>query len=129
MDRLSTVSLGKSYTELQSACNVDFEAPALAVRASSPTAADTDWGVELQPPHAVTALHPGHSSMHSRMELSCMRTVAMGADGAEIPITVAHAHGLALDGSHPLLLTAYGAYGMCADTGFEPKRLSLLERG
>ena len=129
MDELSTVSFPEPHTELKPACNVDHEAAMVVMRASSPTAADTDWAVELQPPHAVAALEPGRSSMRSQSNLSCVQMVATGTDRVDIPITVAHLQGLELDGGHPLLLTAYGAYGMCADTGFEAKRLSLLERG
>ena len=33
------------------------------------------------------------------------------------------------DWPRPLLLTGYGAYGMCAEISFKPERLSLLDRG
>ena len=44
-------------------------------------------------------------------------------------MTVMHKAGLPLDGSHPTLMTVYGAYGLCLETGFEPERLALLDRG
>jgi len=34
-----------------------------------------------------------------------------------------------LNGSHPALLTVYGAYGIPLETGFEPERLVLDHRG
>ena len=49
------------------------------------------------------------------------------ADGTKVPITLIYKEGRQQPGA--LLLTAYGAYGMCADTSFKPERLSLLERG
>ncbi len=46
-----------------------------------------------------------------------------------MPLTVLHKKGLLLNGSHPALLTVYGAYGISLETGFEPERLVLLDRG
>lgn len=51
----------------------------------------------------------------------------VSADGTPVPITLVYKEGS--EQPAPLLLTAYGAYGMCADTNFKPERLSLLERG
>ncbi|KAB7624292.1 S9 family peptidase [Alkalilimnicola sp. S0819] len=50
-------------------------------------------------------------------------------DGAEVPISLVHRKGLALDGTHPCLLYGYGSYGISMDPGFSPTRLSLLDRG
>ena len=72
---------------------------------------------------------PHSSSGSGSAGLVCMRLEALAGDGTAVPMTVAHRQGLAMDGSHPLLLTAYGAYGMCADAGYDPERRSLLERG
>ena len=44
-------------------------------------------------------------------------------------MTLIHKKGLCLDGSHPVLMTAYGAYGLCLDAAFESERLALLARG
>ena len=52
---------------------------------------------------------------------------AASSDSAAVPLTIAYREGAGRPG--PLLLTAYGAYGMCADTGFRPETVSLLERG
>lgn len=40
-----------------------------------------------------------------------------------------HRADLHLDGSAPILLTAYGAYGECTEADFRPERLSLLGAG
>jgi oligopeptidase B len=50
-------------------------------------------------------------------------------DGAQIPVTMVRRRDTPLDGTAPLLLYAYGAYGLCVDPAFSISRLSLLDRG
>jgi oligopeptidase B len=57
------------------------------------------------------------------------RIFAQAADGASIPISLVYRKGLARDGTAPLLLYGYGAYGLSSDPRFSSDRLSLLDRG
>jgi oligopeptidase B len=57
------------------------------------------------------------------------RLEAPAPDGARVPMALVHRRELALDGTHPLLLEGYGAYGRCIDAGFNERLLSLLDRG
>jgi len=50
-------------------------------------------------------------------------------DGVEVPLSIVHKAGLKLDGSHPTLVTGYGAYGHVMSISFNPTRLAWLERG
>jgi oligopeptidase B len=54
---------------------------------------------------------------------------ATGRDGATIPISIVYRREFAHDSSAPLLLYAYGAYGLSMDPVFSSARLSLLDRG
>ncbi len=54
---------------------------------------------------------------------------AKSADGTMIPLSIIHRKDLALDGSHPTLLSGYGAYGITQEPSFSPTRLAWLERG
>lgn len=46
----------------------------------------------------------------------CEREWAVAKDGAKIPISIVYRKDLAkLDGSDPMLLDAYGSYGICND--------------
>ncbi len=47
----------------------------------------------------------------------------------QVPMTLFRTKQSRLDGSAPLLLTAYGAYGECLDEDFRLERLPLLNRG
>jgi oligopeptidase B len=57
------------------------------------------------------------------------RIFAAAPDGTRVPLSVAYRKSLKLDGSSPVLLHGYGAYGANLDAEFFPHRLSLLDRG
>jgi oligopeptidase B len=57
------------------------------------------------------------------------RLQAAAPDGARVPISLVYREGTPLDGTSPLLLYGYGAYGIPTDPAFSPDRLSLLDRG
>ena len=57
------------------------------------------------------------------------RVFATGHDGVRVPISLIHASGTAIDGTAPLLLYGYGAYGHAMPASFAPNRFSLIDRG
>ncbi len=57
------------------------------------------------------------------------RLWAPAIDGKEIPISLVYHKNTKIDGSAPLLLYGYGAYGSTSDPYFSTTRLSLLDRG
>ncbi len=50
-------------------------------------------------------------------------------DGESVPVTLLYKRSMKLDGSAPLLLTGYGAYGYAAEASFSTNRFSLVDRG
>ena len=54
---------------------------------------------------------------------------AKSADGTIVPLSIIHQKGLKLDGSHPVWLEGYGAYGITIDPAFRPTWLAFLEKG
>ncbi len=57
------------------------------------------------------------------------RLSAVGHDGEAVPITLLHRKETPLDGSAPLLLYGYGAYGFSMPASFSANRFSLVDRG
>ncbi|MET0249507.1 MAG: S9 family peptidase [Sphingobium sp.] len=57
------------------------------------------------------------------------RLMITARDGTQIPVSVVHAKDTPRDGSAPLHLYGYGAYGIAMEPGFSTARLSLLDRG
>ncbi|RXH57604.1 prolyl oligopeptidase family serine peptidase [Granulicella sibirica] len=54
---------------------------------------------------------------------------AKSADGTMVPLSILYRKGLAMDGSHPTLVEAYGAYGTSIPPFFDPSLLPWLNRG
>ena len=57
------------------------------------------------------------------------RVLATAPDGRRVPISLVERTGAPRDGTSPLLLYGYGAYGISMDPAFSSARLSLLDRG
>jgi oligopeptidase B len=68
-------------------------------------------------------------SGHDPAAYETRRLFATASDGAQVPITVLMKRGTPLDGSAPLLLYGYGAYGIPETAAFSTNRLSLVDRG
>ena len=54
---------------------------------------------------------------------------ATARDGTRVPVSLVSRTDVPRDGSAPLLLYAYGSYGLSMDPAFSPSRLALLDRG
>ncbi len=57
------------------------------------------------------------------------RLMAPARDGARVPVSIVHHRTTPIDGSAPLYLYGYGAYGLSMSPSFSTSRISLLERG
>lgn len=57
------------------------------------------------------------------------RVFATASDDTRVPISLVYRKGVARDGTAPLLLYAYGSYGISIPPTFSPSRLTLLDRG
>jgi len=66
---------------------------------------------------------------YDRTQFVSERIHATAPDGAEVPVSLVYRKGSKRDGSAPLLLTGYGAYGFPFPVTFSSNRLSLLDRG
>lgn len=66
---------------------------------------------------------------YSPQDYTTERIDAVAQDGTKIPISIVYRKGFEKNGKAPLLLYAYGAYGISMDVGFNSTRLSLLNRG
>ncbi len=68
-------------------------------------------------------------SGHDPANYVTRRIMAPAHDGEEIPVSLLYARETPLDGSAPLLLYGYGAYGISIPASFNTNCLSLVDRG
>lgn len=57
------------------------------------------------------------------------RLMITARDGVQVPVSIVYKKGFQKDGSQPLHLYAYGAYGYAVPPSFSTTRLSLVDRG
>ena len=108
--------------------NADPGAGALRLSYESPgtpeTTYDYDFATRLLASRKVRAI-PGVDPTRYKVE----RRWARARDGTSVPVTIVADKDLKRDGTAPLYLYGYGAYGYGLDPGFNADRISLLDRG
>ncbi len=68
-------------------------------------------------------------SGHTASDYVTRRLLAPASDGERVPVTLLYHKATPLDGSAPLFLYGYGAYGISMPAAFSTGRLSLVNRG
>jgi oligopeptidase B len=109
--------------------NPEFETTSYRFRYSSPITPDSVYEVNMADGSLVlrkrAAIGGGFDSDHYTVEW----THATARDGVRVPISLVARKGVPRNGTAPMLLTGYGAYGASIKLNFDPKRFSLLDRG
>jgi oligopeptidase B len=68
-------------------------------------------------------------SGYDKSQYETKRLWAVARDGVKVPLSVMWKKGTKLDGTAPMLLYAYGSYGLSMTPNFSTNRLSLVDRG
>ncbi|BAT61267.1 protease 2 [Variibacter gotjawalensis] len=68
-------------------------------------------------------------SGHDPKDYTTRRLLAPAVDGETVPVSIIYRNDTPLDGTAPLLLYAYGSYGITIPASFSTNRLSLVDRG
>jgi oligopeptidase B len=69
------------------------------------------------------------TSGQQMQRFACRMVHAQSHDGAQVPLTLLHRRDLSLDGTNPVLLRGYGAYGEWLRPDYEADVFPLLEQG
>lgn len=109
--------------------NYEFDQPYLRLNYQSMISPDTvyDYHVEEQRLEArkIKALPSGYD----KSQYLTQRIMIEARDGVSVPVSLMYRRDAKLDGSEPLHLYGYGAYGSGMRPGFSTTRLSLVDRG
>ncbi len=101
----------------------------LRIYYESPASPATTWDMDLASGERVLRKQQQVPSGHDPAHYQTGRTWATAPDGERVPISYIHRADLVADGSAPLHLYGYGAYGSSTPAGFSGTRLSLVDRG
>jgi oligopeptidase B len=123
------ISFAEEAYQLGLESRLEFEGTNLRFSYSSMTTPREIYDYDLATRERVLRKRQSIPSGHDPSLYKTRRLFAPAKDGESIPISLLYRADLALDGSAPLLLYGYGAYGTTIPAGFSSNRLSLVDRG
>jgi oligopeptidase B len=108
--------------------NEEFGASALRFRYES-LRTPLSWVTVDMKTNARTVLKQTEVPGYDASAYETKRIAAPARDGTRVPVSLVFKKGAAPDGTHPMLLHAYGSYGYTVPLSFSSERLALLDRG
>jgi oligopeptidase B len=119
-DSISTFSRGDNPTYASTVLRYTYTS-----FLTPPTVYDYDLRTRTGTVKKVTEVLGGYDPSH----YATARTWATASDGTRVPVSLVYRTPLVKDGTRPLLLYAYGSYGISTDPAFSSTAISLLDRG
>ncbi len=107
----------------------EFETPTLRFVYSSMTTPNRTFDYDMASRQRTLRKTQEVPSGHDPADYVTRRLTATAEDGARVPISILHHRTTPLDGTAPVLLYGYGAYGHSVPASFSTNRLSLVDRG
>ena len=109
--------------------NAEFDTRTLRLNYTSMTTPNTVFDYDLDDARLRSRKVQNIPSGYDRGRYRSERINAPARDGASVPVSLVYREGAPRDGSAPLYLYGYGAYGSGTMPRFSANLLSLLERG
>ena len=109
--------------------NPQYDTSTLRLHYESMVTPDTVFDYDIEQRTLATRKVQEIPTGYEAAEYTTERLFAVARDGVRVPVSVVYRKGLSKDGSAPLYLYGYGAYGHAIPPGFSASRLSLLNRG
>jgi oligopeptidase B len=124
-----TIAFAEGAYGVVAGLNPDFESAAFRFTYSSLLTPPSVYDEELATGARVLRKRQPVPGGHDPERYELRRLDAPGRDGARVPVTLLLRRGAPCDGSNPLLLHGYGAYGASVEPVFSSAVLSLVDRG
>jgi oligopeptidase B len=109
--------------------NAEYATQVLRIGYDSMVTPQTVYDYDLATRTLVTRKVRQVPSGYDASQYATERLMAPARDGAKVPISIVYRRDFVRDGTRPLYLYAYGAYGVAMSPSFSSARLSLLDRG
>jgi oligopeptidase B len=111
------------------ATNREMDTPVLRIGFSSLTTPNSTYDYNMETRELELLKQQEVVGDFDPEDYTSKRKMVVVRDGTEVPVSIVHHKDTPLDGSSPLLLYAYGSYGISMEPYFNSVRLSLLDRG
>ncbi|NOX49067.1 MAG: S9 family peptidase [Gammaproteobacteria bacterium] len=111
------------------AVNPNYDCEVLRLHYTSMVTPSTQYAYDIASQQLNSLKVQAIPSGYEPTEFTTTRIEAPSQDGHHIPISLVHHIDTPIDGSAPLYLYGYGAYGIAIAPTFSASRLSLLRRG
>jgi oligopeptidase B len=107
----------------------EFDTDNVRFSYSSMTTPSEVWDYDMRTREREMRKRQEVPSGHNPADYVTRRIYAQAHDGETVPVSLLYRKDTAIDGSAPLLLYGYGAYGHAIPASFSTNRLSLVDRG
>ena len=107
----------------------EYDTPILRFVYQSPTTPRSTYDYDMATRERTLRKVQEVPSGHDPADYVARRLHAVAPDGEHVPVTLLMRADTPFDGSAPLLLYGYGAYGIPMEPGFSIRSLSLVDRG
>jgi oligopeptidase B len=124
-----TIGFEEEAYSLGMSAGYEFDTSTIRFTYSSPTTPARTYDLNLETGARTLLKAQEVPSGHNPEDYETRRLFAKAGDDAQVPVTLLYRKGLVLDGSAPLLLYGYGAYGIALPAAFSVSPLSLVDRG
>jgi oligopeptidase B len=124
-----TVAFDEEAYSLSLQEGFEFETDALRFVYSSMTTPSEAWDYDLAARTRTLRKREEIPSGHDPGAYVTQRVLAPAHDGETVPVSLLYRKTTPLDGTAPMLVYGYGAYGMSIPAAFDSNRLSLVDSG
>lgn len=123
------IAMPEDVYRLDAEVNAEFDSGHYRFAYSSPTTPRTVFDYDLRTRQSVAVRETPILGNFDHRNYASERIFATAPDGTRVPISLVYRTDTPRDGTAPLLLEGYGAYGVDVDLGFDHTQLTLLDRG
>jgi oligopeptidase B len=109
--------------------NAEYDTPVLRYSYASMITPNSTYEYDFKTRDSKLLKQQEIPSGYDKAQYETKRVWAEARDGVKIPVSLIMKRGTKLDGKSPMLLYAYGSYGISMTPSFSTARLSLVDRG
>lgn len=123
------IATPESVYTIAMASNPEYDTPIVRYNYASMITPNSTFEFDLATRKSTLIKQQEIPSGYDKSKYETTRVWATARDGVKVPILLMMKKGTKLDGSAPMLLYAYGSYGISMTPSFSTARLSLVDRG